>query len=309
MTHLQILLLALILDYFIGDPKALWARFPHPAVLMGRVVSWFDKMLNRGNLRRVKGIIAITLMSLGAIALGLFIRWLPDFGILELILVTVLLAHKSLVQHVRDVATALGQGLNDGRRAVGRIVGRDTTDLDESDVSRAAIESAAENFSDAVVAPALWYLFFGPAGLLLYKMVNTADSMIGHHTPRYAEFGFGAAKLDDILNWVPARLCGALMCLIYRSSSAFEIMRTDAMLHSSPNAGWPEAAMAAILDVSLAGPRQYNGELTNDSFINPRGRRTLTRDDITGAVGILNRSWIGLTAIVAIMALFMWVFF
>jgi adenosylcobinamide-phosphate synthase len=309
MTHLQILLLALVLDYFIGDPKVLWQRFPHPAVIMGRIVTWFDDHLNKGAALRVKGIVAVIIMSIVAIAFGLFIRWIPDFGIIELALVTVLLAHNSLVQHVRNVATALGNSLQDGRAAVARIVGRDTAELDVSNVARAGIESAAENFSDAVVAPVFWYLFFGPAGLIFYKMVNTADSMIGHRTPRYAEFGFGAAKLDDIINWIPARLCGALMCLVYRSQNSFEIMRTDANLHSSPNAGWPEAAMAAILDIALAGPRKYNGKLTEDSFINPRGRQELTADDITDAVGVLNRSWLGLTAIIAVLALFMWVMF
>lgn len=309
MTHLQILLLALVLDYFIGDPKAIWQRFPHPAVLMGRVVTWFDDHLNKGGARRIKGIIAMVIMSLMAIALGLFIRWLPDFGIIELIVVTVLLAHNSLVQHVRNVATALGKSLQDGRNAVAQIVGRDTANLDASGVARAATESAAENFSDAVIAPVFWYLFFGPAGLIFYKMVNTADSMIGHRSPRYNEFGYGAAKLDDIINWVPARLCGALMCLVYRSESSFEIMRTDATLHSSPNAGWPESAMAAILDVALAGPREYKGKLTNDSFLNPRGRHEMTADDINGAIAILNRSWLGMTAGIAVLTLIMWVLF
>jgi adenosylcobinamide-phosphate synthase len=308
MTHFQILLIALVLDYFIGDPHSIWARFPHPAVLMGRLVTWFDDRLNKGAGLMAKGIVAIALLSIAAFAVGLAIRWLPDFGILELIIVTILLAHNSLVQHVKDVATGLSQSLPLGRAAVGRIVGRDTASLDQSGVSRAAVESAAENFSDAVIAPVFWYFFLGLPGLLLYKMVNTADSMIGHRTDRYLKFGFGAAKLDDILNWIPARLCGSLMCLVYRSRDSFELMRTDAGLHSSPNAGWPESAMAAILDVSLSGPRMYQGKLTDDAYINPRGRREMTPDDITGAIAVLNRSWLALAGFIAFIVFLIWLF-
>ena len=306
MTHLQILLVALILDYFIGDPHQIWARFPHPAVLMGRVISWIEGRLNTGGLLRTKGIITILLLSILALGLGWVIHWLPDFGILELILVTILLAHNSLVKHVFDVAEALKISLDAGRTSVARIVGRDVAQLDESNVARAAVESAAENFSDAVVAPVFWYLILGLPGLLFYKMVNTADSMIGHRTERYIAFGYGAAKLDDLINLIPARLCGGLICLVHRSRSSFEIMMTDATLHASPNAGWPEAAMAATLDVSLAGPRSYQGKMSDDSYINPRGRREMNRDDITNAVLVLRKSWLGLTAFVALLAFLVW---
>ncbi len=306
MTHLQILLVALILDYFIGDPHQIWTRFPHPAVLMGRIISWIEKRLNSGGLLRTKGIITILLLSILALCLGWIIHWLPDFGILELILVTILLAHNSLVKHVADVAEALKLSLEAGRTSVARIVGRDVAQLDESNVARAAVESAAENFSDAVVAPVFWYLILGLPGLLFYKMVNTADSMIGHRTERYNAFGFGAAKLDDLINLIPARLCGGLICLVHRSRSSFEIMMTDATLHASPNAGWPEAAMAATLDVSLAGPRSYQGKMSDDSYINPRGRREMTRDDITNAVLVLRKSWLGLTTFVALLVFLVW---
>ncbi len=306
MSHLQILLFALILDYFIGDPHTIWARFPHPAVTMGRMISWLEERLNSGRFLTAKGIATIFVLSVIALALGLGIRWLPDFGILELIIVTILLAHNSLVKHVRDVYEALALSLDAGRTAVARIVGRDVTNLDESNVARAAVESAAENFSDAVMAPVFWYLILGLPGLLFYKMINTADSMIGHRTQRYKQFGFGAAKLDDIVNWIPARLCGALMCLVHRSRSSFEIMMTDATLHASPNAGWPEAAMAATLDITLAGPRVYDGHLSDDSYINPRGRRDLTRDDINSALLVLRKTWFGLVALIALAVFLVW---
>jgi adenosylcobinamide-phosphate synthase len=306
MSHLQILLIALILDYFIGDPHQIWARFPHPAVIMGRVISWIEHRLNKGRFLRAKGIIAILSLSIIALIFGWAIHLLPDFGVLELVLVAILLAQNSLVKHVDDVASALVLSIEAGRTAVARIVGRDVTNLDESSVSRAAVESAAENFSDAVIAPVFWYLVLGLPGLLFYKFVNTADSMIGHRTERYLSFGYGAAKLDDLINLIPARLCGALICLVHRSRSSFEIMMTDATLHASPNAGWPEAAMAATLDVSLAGPRSYQGQMSDDSYINPRGRRDMSREDITNAVSVLRRSWLGLVAIIALLTFLVW---
>jgi len=308
MTHLQILLVALILDYLIGDPDTVWKKFPHPAVLMGRLISLFEERLNSGKFQMAKGIAVIAILAIIAFILGVIIRWLPDFGLLELILVTILLAHNSLIVHVRDVAISLENSLDAGRRSVARIVGRDTSNLDESEVSRAAVESAAENFSDAVVAPIFWYLILGLPGLLVYKIVNTADSMIGHRNDRYKLFGFGAAKLDDILNWIPARICGGLMCLVYRSRDSFEIMMTDGPLHSSPNAGWPEAAMAGILDVTLAGPRQYNGYQSDDSYINPRGRTEMTRQDIVDAINVLNRSWKAIAGFIALLVFLVWLF-
>ncbi|MCL4167455.1 UNVERIFIED_CONTAM: hypothetical protein GTU68_014200 [Idotea baltica] len=274
---------------------------------MGWAISWFEKKLNSGTLRLAKGIAVISILVLLAFMLGKIIHWLPDFGVLELLITTILLAHKSLIKHVSDVSNSVRDSLEMGRKSVSRIVGRDTTKLDESDVTRAAIESAAENFSDAVFAPVFWYFILGLPGLLVYKMVNTADSMIGHRNEQFLDFGFGAAKLDDLLNYIPARLCGAFMCLVHRSRDSFDIMMTDADLHSSPNAGWPEAAMAGILDITLSGPRVYYGnKVSDDAFINPRGRRELVADDIDAAVGVLNRSWVGLTGIIAILVFFIW---
>jgi len=300
MNTIQILLIALILDYLIGDPNKVWSKIPHPAVIMGKLISWFDYNFNFGSALKFKGIFAIFSLSIMACLIGQFIHLLPDYGLIELLITTILLAHNSLVKHVKDVLIGLNNSLNEGRNAVACIVGRQTKNLDESNVSRAAVESAAENFSDAVIAPIFWYLLLGLPGLFLYKMTNTADSMIGYKSEKYLLFGFGAAKFDDLMNWIPSRICGTLMCAAYLSKSNFLIMLKDAKLHASPNAGWPEAAMASILNVALAGPRSYHGKLTDYEFINSSGRHDMDKTDINDALKVLNRSWLILIIIVSI---------
>jgi adenosylcobinamide-phosphate synthase len=228
MNTLQILLLALILDYLIGDPSKVWSRIPHPAVLMGKLVSWFDNSLNFGSALKLKGILTIFSLSLIALLIGQFVHSLPDYGLIELLITTILLAHNSLIKHVKDVSVGLSNSLSEGRSAVACIVGRQTKDLDESNVSRAAVESAAENFSDAVLAPIFWYLLLGLPGLFLYKMTNTADSMIGYKSEKYLLFGFGAAKFDDLMNLIPSRICGMIMCSAYFSKANFLVMFKDA---------------------------------------------------------------------------------
>ena len=300
MNTIQILLIALILDYLIGDPIKVWSKIPHPAVIMGKLISWFDYNFNFGSALKFKGIFAIFSLSIMACLIGQFIHSLPDYGLIELLITAILLAHNSLVKHVKDVLIGLNNSLNEGRNAVACIVGRQTKNLDESNVSRAAVESAAENFSDAVIAPIFWYLLLGLPGLFLYKMTNTADSMIGYKSEKYLLFGFGAAKFDDLMNWIPSRICGTLMCAAYLSKSNFLIMLKDAKLHASPNAGWPEAAMASILNVALAGPRSYHGKLTHYEFINSSGRHDMVKTDINDALKVLNRSWLILIIIVSI---------
>ena len=300
MNTIQILLIALILDYLIGDPNKVWSKIPHPAVIMGKLISWFDYNFNFGSALKFKGIFAIFSLSIMACLIGQFIHLLPDYGLIELLITAILLAHNSLVKHVKDVLIGLNNSLNEGRNAVACIVGRQTKDLDESNVSRAAVESAAENFSDAVIAPIFWYLLLGLPGLFLYKMTNTADSMIGYKSEKYLLFGFGAAKFDDLMNWIPSRICGTLMCAAYLSKSNFLIMLKDAKLHASPNAGWPEAAMASILNVALAGPRSYHDKLTDYEFINSSGRHDMDKTDINDALKVLNRSWLILIIIVSI---------
>ena len=294
------LLIALILDAIFGEPKQIWDKITHPAVLMGRIIDFSDRTFNQGEYKRVKGTILIATLCIIAFILGSIISWLPDFGVLEILCVAVLLAHRSLVDHVKDVAAALTVSTNEGRRAVSMIVGRDTSTMDQSDISRAAIESAAENFSDGVIAPAFWFSVAGLPGILIYKFVNTADSMIGHLTPKYKEFGWAAARLDDVLNWIPARLTGALFCIVSMNNSTWATMSQDAQYHRSPNAGWPEAAMAGTLDIALSGPRTYEGVQTDDPFVNVAGRHEIALQDIDRAIQVLWKAW-GTFAILVLM--------
>ena len=307
MNLFLILALALLIDFVFGDPKKIWQHYPHPAVLMGRMISWFDEKLNKGSMRKIKGIVAITIMVIVGLVIGSIFWILPNTGVLGIIsgvikalLLSILLAHKSLVHHVKEVANALSETLPAGRHAVAAIVGRDVKSLDEAGVSRAAIESGAENFSDGLIAPAFWFLILGMPGAIIYKIVNTADSMIGYRTEEYEDFGFGAAKLDDIMNYIPARISGLLICIAHLSRNAYSIMQEDAHLHRSPNAGWPEAAMAVVLDVSLSGPRIYDGKATADSFVHRMGNRDATDKDISKSVSALNRTWRLFFAIVLI---------
>ena len=298
-----LLIPALLLDAALGEPRWLWDRYPHPAVLMGRLIGWADKRFNDGAFRRAKGAAVMATLGLGALVLGWVIAAIPDFGLLEIVIAAILIAQKSLVDHVRAVADALRLSLGDGRRAVSMIVGRDTAAMTEPDVARAAIESAAENLSDGIVAPAFWFLILGLPGILLYKITNTADSMIGHRTPRHEEFGWAAARFDDLLNLIPARLTAALIALSHGWTDPAPILR-DAPLHRSPNAGWPEAAMAQVLNVSLSGPRSYHGERREFPWVHPDGRRDIGVAEIDAACSALWRTWALMLAAVTLIALF-----
>jgi adenosylcobinamide-phosphate synthase len=295
---LLLLLAALALDMVMGEPRALFALLPHPVVLVGRAVEWFDRRLNREQrppaIRRARGIVTVAALVAAAAALGLALGFVLDlfrFGwIAEILIVAVLLAQKSLFDHVAAVAQALDDGgLFPGREAVSRIVGRDPESLDEHGVARAAIESLAENFSDGVVAPAFYYALFGLPGLLIYKTANTLDSMIGHKTPRHLDFGWAAARFDDLLNLAPARLSGLLLALAAlvmpeaHALPALRIMLRDARKHRSPNAGWPEAAAAGALGLALAGPRRYRGHVVDDPWLGD-GRARATPFDIARAL-------------------------
>ncbi len=267
-----ILLLGLIVDWFVGDPVWLWKSMPHPVAVFGRAIAFLEKHLNRemddpASATR-KGAVVISVLIIAAIVTGLTLDWLISFPgvfgpLVEVIIVWILVAQKSLFDHVRDVATGLRQnGLEGGRKAVALIVGRDPDLLDQSGVSRAGIESLAENFCDGVVAPAFWYLVFGLPGLLAYKMINTADSMIAYKNQRYLHFGRATAGIDDLANWLPARFSALLLSmggLIQFGPKAGLLAITTAMrdsgLHRSPNAGWPEGAMAGACGFALGGPR------------------------------------------------------
>jgi len=300
--HAVLLLIALALDAVFGEPDTLWTRLPHPAILMGRLVGWCDARFNTGVRRRARGIATVVALGLGALLLGVMISELPGGPVWEVALAAVLLAQKSLVDHVRAVAEGLRVSLGDGRRAVSMIVGRDVTALDEAGVSRAAIESAAENLSDGVVAPAFWFVIGGLPGILFYKIVNTADSMIGHRTERHGEFGWAAARLDDLLNWVPARITAILIALLRADAGAMRVAARDGPLHRSVNAGWPEAAMARTLGLGLSGPRSYAGVLTSDPVLNEGGRRDANAQDIEAAIAVLWRVWGGVFLTVLLIA-------
>ena len=302
------LALALILDAILGEPDWLWRRAPHPAVLFGRVVDWLEGLLNEGANRRAKGVVAVLVLIVMVWVPARVLSWDIFLGVFEVLGVAVLIAQRSLADHVSAVAEALRMSLAEGRLAVARIVGRDPETLDQAGVSRAAIESAAENFSDGVVAPVFWFLVAGLPGIAIYKAVNTADSMIGHRSERFAEFGWAAARLDDVLNWVPARLAGVLICLVGPMSiaggrAAMAVMFRDAALHKSPSAGWPEAATAASLEIALAGPRVYGGVLTDDPYMNAGGRKAAGPADIEDAVRLIWRAWVAVLAVAMLAAL------
>lgn len=301
MSQALILALALLLDAAIGEPEVVWKRLPHPAVLMGRAVGWTDRMLNAGQSRVVTGALALAGLVLLAWVLGRVLGW---FGWpVELAVAAILLAQRSLVEHVRAVADALSLSVEDGRAAVARIVSRDTADMDRAAVARAAIESAAENLSDGVVAPAFWFLLLGLPGLMAYKMINTADSMIGYRTPEHEAFGKAAAKVDDLVNWIPARLTALILHLVRYRRGTWERIAGEAGLHRSPNAGWPEAAMAYGLGVALSGPRSYHGEARVEPWVNQDGLVEIGAEEIDEAVTMLWRAWaatLGLAVVIAL---------
>jgi len=280
------------LDAIFGEPKWLWDRLPHPAVFIGRAIARADARFNRSSARTAKGVLLVEALLLGALSAGLAISLLGWLA--EALCAAVLLAHRSLVDHVRRVAEDLRDGLAQGRRAVAMIVGRDTAQMDAPAISRAAIESAAENLSDGVLSPILWFAIGGLPAMLAYKAINTADSMIGYLTPHHREFGWAAAKLDDVLNWAPARLTALLILLSHGALRHWPDVRREAPQHRSPNAGWPESALAHALGIALSGPRAYDGELREFPFVNPQGARDLGAEDIERAIRALWRVW-GLT--------------
>jgi adenosylcobinamide-phosphate synthase len=288
-----LVIIAMGLDRLIGEPAFIWNRLPHPVVLFGRIIAAFDRRWNRrrdmrGRARQCRGIIAALLL----LCIGLVTGAALSLGgpLVALLCLTVLLAGRSLDDHIRAVAIALDAGLEPARTAVGMIVGRSTATLDDGDIARAAIETGAENLSDGVFAPAFWFVVAGLPGLVAYKIINTADSMIGYRNARYRAFGTGAARLDDLLNVVPARLTALLIVIAAlfhgRARPAMRAMLQDGKHHASPNAGWPEAAMAGALDVWLAGPRRYGNRIRAAARFHQSGRNA-DRGAILAALRLL----------------------
>ncbi len=263
--------LAFLIERVVGYPTWLYKAIGHPVTWMGALISWLDARLNNGANRRLKGVALLLLLLLTVVAIGLLViavtRRVPFGWVLEALLASTLLAQKELGRAVKAVADSLAVSLDTGRRAVSHIVGRDPETLDEAGVARAAVESLAESTSDGVVAPLFWLLVGGLPGILLYKAVNTADSMIGHKNERYLEFGWAGARFDDVLNWIPARLTALLVAgaaFFVRGADpehGWRMALRDARKHDSPNAGWPEAAFAGALGFQLGGPRSYDGQM------------------------------------------------
>ena len=312
--------LALLIELMLGYPDWLVRSIGHPVTWMGRLIEALDHKLNHEKdsptRRRAAGAIAIVALiavaGLVAYALEHNLPRLP-FGLLVLaVLASTLLAQRSLYAHVARVAAALEQdGLEAGRKAVAQIVGRDPEALDESGVARAAIESLAENFSDGVVAPAFWMSVAGLPGAAIYKAINTADSMIGHRTPRHADFGIAAARLDDLVNLPASRLAAVLIVAAAwfadrtSAANAWRAVQRDAPHHRSPNAGYPEAAMGGALGLALAGPRRYGGVLVDDATMGA-GQRDATAADIRAALTLYRSAdalLIALAGLVAILVI------
>jgi len=305
----------MLIELCLGYPEWLTRAIGHPVTWIGGVIEQCDRHLNREmapTLRRSMGALALAIM-LGVIGAVAFVVQsqllrLPYGFIVLAVLASTLIAQRSLHRHVVNVASALdANGVAAGRQAVSHIVGRDTAELDRAGVARAAIESLAENFSDAVVAPVFWLLVAGLPGIALYKAINTADSMIGHRTPRHADFGWAAARLDDLVNLPASRLAALLLIAASllrndaSASRAWRAVRRDAVRHRSPNAGYPEAAMAGALDLSLAGSRAYGGVRIDDAFMG-NGRRDATVKDIGCALALYRRADTILVALVAALA-------
>ena len=293
---------AMLIERAVGYPDRVYTTIGHPVSWIGRLIACLDEKLNRPNhstaARRALGVLTLLLLIIvcGGVGLAVQQALLGAFGLIAgglavAVLASALLAQRSLAAHVVAVADALEQdGLTAGRRAVSMIVGRDPDTLDEAAVCRAAIESLAENFSDGVTAPAFWLAVAGLPGCAVYKAVNTADSMIGHRTARHGAFGWAAARCDDLINLPASRLTGlallaaAAMTPGADAGAAWRAVRRDAGKHRSPNAGWPEAAMAGALGLALAGPRVYGGQMVDDAEMGAGGRRAATPADIRRAL-------------------------
>lgn len=311
--------LALLLERWLGYSPRLVAAIGHPVMWFGRVIDYLETRLNTPSRtpqqRRQAGIVAhgllLALVLVVSVMVQQAVRAIPGGVVFEILLATPFLAQKELGRAVRAVAEALRTSLAAGRAAVSQIVGRDTQSLDEAGVSRAAVETLAESSCDGVVAPWFWLVIFGLPGIALYKAINTADSMIGHRNERYNDYGWAAARLDDLANWIPARLSAVLITAASfitphaSPSGAWAMARRDARKHASPNSGWPEASFAGALGFRLGGPRSYDGELVDlPSFGD--GKSALAGSDILRAL-VLYRSTLNvLLGVSLVLALLLW---
>ncbi len=290
-----------MIELIAGYPQWLVNRIGHPVIWMGGLIDFLDRKLNRPDKqsaeKRRAGLISLFALVTIALIIAVAAVWLAGLTGYEILLIALvaapLIAQRSLASHVGAVENAISQhGIEAGRTAVGSIVGRDTAELDESGISRAAIESLAENFSDGVVAPVFWLAVTSLPGILVYKAINTADSMIGHKSDKYIDFGRATAQLDDLVNLPASRLTALLVIAVafvtprMSGKNAWKAVWRDARLHRSPNAGWPEAAFAGALGLELAGPRRYGNEVVEDAVMGKGGRPMATANDIRRALSL-----------------------
>ena len=280
MLFLIPLLTGWLLDWLLGDP----AWLPHPVVGFGKAIAFADRQLNRGNYKGLKGGIVAIVLIISVFAITFFINWLLGCwnGIASMVFQTIIifycLAGTTLVREVRAVFHAVDRSLDDGRKQVGRIVGRDTSELSAQEIRTAALETLAENLSDGVIAPLLWLAIGGVPAMLAYKMVNTLDSMIGYKTERHRDFGCVAAHIDDVANYIPSRLTSLLMVLASGRLKLLGFVARYGHCHASPNSGYPEAALAGILNCRFGGPHYYFGQLFPKPYIGSNDRKLTTTD-------------------------------
>ena len=298
------IIVAYVLDCLLGDPSWL----PHPVVGFGKMIAGGEHALNKGRHRKLKGaLLAITLVLLVFFATWGLLKfctilspWLNTA--VQIILIFCCLAGTTLIREVREVFIALDRSLEEGRQQVSRIVGRDTTQLTAQEVRKAALETLAENLSDGVIAPLFWYILLGVPGMMAYKMVNTLDSMIGYHSERYLQFGCFAARMDDVANYLPARFTALLMVFAAGKPQLLGFVRRFGKCHASPNSGYPESALAGILDCRFGGPHIYFGEVFDKPYIGTNDRE-LTTDDMKKAVTINRLSEIIMVILTAFLGL------
>ncbi|MBO6675114.1 MAG: cobalamin biosynthesis protein CobD [Rhizobiales bacterium] len=316
--------MAIMADAVFGEPSWLLKRMPHPVVLMGKFIGWLDRRMNHqhhtpfrqkraGITALIRMIFVVAALAIGILALAWWINPILAF-VVSVLGGAIFLAQRSLHDHVEAVRSPLAEGdLPAARQALSMIVGRTTENLDESGVARAALESLAENLSDGVIAPAFWMLIGGLPGIALYKAINTADSMIGYKTERHLHFGWASAKLDDLVNFLPARLSVGLIMLSAAITSLagqkgafawpdWAVIRRDAPTHASPNAGWPEASYASALGIALGGPRTYPSGTVEAPYINDAGRKNLDAGDIRKGLSLLRATCAATLLVVVLIA-------
>ena len=261
-----------MLDLIFGDP----ARLPHPIVWFGKAIAFFEHRLNKSSHRKLKGALTALFLIAATYAIGLIINY--QLSVINCLVVFFCLAGTTLIREVREVFLAVDRSLEEGRKQVARIVGRDTSELSAQEIRTAALETLAENLSDGVIAPLFWFAVFGVPGMLTYKMINTLDSMIGYKTERYKDFGCWAAHIDDIANYIPARLTALLMAIASPKKGLLRFIWRNGRRHASPNSGYPEAALAGILNCRFGGPHYYFGQLFPKPYIGENERELTTAD-------------------------------